>query len=164
MNMEKVENVTAEEQQSIITKLVNNGLVQRQMKNTKNAAIIVAQYKAGELVIKNMADLSFSVMPGFISSKIKATNFGCAFYEFTLAQALALTGGVFLGRMDPKSREAKLLQAAIDSATLAAVSSLAGASGIEEFINNVVLSKEVKQKLMPVINAATNSEDDNEEM
>ena len=124
----------------------------RQIDKTKEAGVVITKLAAGRLVLNNVTDVIASGLPWGMGGFIKSNPLNEALFKFSLAQALSIMGGAFVSNVGEDDPKAKYFLTAIDAATLASVDALREASGIEEFIMSKILTKDVMDKIKPLVN------------
>lgn len=123
----------------------------RQLDKTKDAGVVITKLAVGRLVLNNITEVAAKGLPFGMGMYIKANPLNEALFKFSMAQALAIMGGAFVTNLDDDDPKAKYFMTAIDSATLASVDALREASGIEDFIMQKILTKDVLDKIKPLV-------------
>ena len=124
----------------------------RQINATKQAGVIITKLAAGRLVLNNITEVAAKGLPFGMGMYIKANPLNEALFKFSMAQALAIMGGAFISNLSDDDPRAGYFLTAIDAATLASVDALREASGIEDFIMEKILTKDVLDKIKPLVN------------
>lgn len=130
-------------------------LLKRQIDNTKDAGVVITKLAVGRMVLTNITNIAVSSLPFGMGKFIVANPLQEALFKFTMAQALAIMSGTFVANLDDDDPKAKYAMIACDAATLAGMDALREASGVEEFIMDKILTKDVLDKIKPLAKVAS---------
>ena len=129
------------------TSIAQSDALNKQAREVKIKAGEVAKLTAGRIVLKRMSGLTMGMMPVKARLLVEATSLGKGAYDFALANSLAMIFTCIAANLDEESETKAYLEAACECATYAGVSSLAESTGIEEAIDQFLLTPELKKAL-----------------
>lgn len=130
-----------------VVTVANSDALQNQKNLLKRASVETAKMKAGQLVLRRISGLTLGLMPLKVRAMVEMTDMGRGMYDFALANSLAMLFSCIATNLDDTSETKKYLEAAVECSTYAGVMAVADASGIEQAIDQFLLTPDLKKAL-----------------